>query len=404
MEQVMSPIEVPQKEGAIPGSPPPTPPPPPALSPPSPVPVPAPEQPQPTSKTSSTRPLFAYTQGTYWGGATLNYTMYRLLAVFGGLLALDHWYLRSPTTAFAKIILNVVTFGFWYFYDVFQALGERDDVERFGISLPWFGPAGIGAGGFVSDTNPSANNASPFWFILYALGLFILPFGLDYVVAGDYVGAGIKAISTLFVFGLLYTVINIYKLLAHPEKVLCEGTSRYFPWSLVPGVNAQFQDAFFANTNRTACPAEPMSESSLLGLFSGILRGLRGIPVVGAVAEAVSTVTNAARVVTEVPTRVTAGLQAASNELAEAPVRAQSATLNESPAQVGGGNQAEQGHFFVGFTLALLFIGAIFYRGRDIVAKVVERGIARPPAVGTILWRKENVGDVPPAPPQSGIF
>jgi hypothetical protein len=301
----------------------------------------------------------------------------------------------------------------WFFYDIFQAFAERESIEKYGLSMPWYGPTGIGAGGFVSDSNPAVNNANPFWFMLYAVGLFILPFGLDYLVAGDYVGAGMKAISTLMVFGLLYTVINIYKLLAHPEQVMCEGTSRFFPWSIVPGVNKHFQEAFFANTNRGSCPAEPKADSSLLGLLGGIFRGLKGVPVIGTIATAASAVANAALIVTVVPMMLKDGMQAASAELNGASGRASSANpvpatltptpLTAPPKQTGGANphqSAEQGNLFLGFTFALLFIGAIFYRGRDVVAQYIERAAARPPPIGTILWRKENVGDVPPAPPQ----
>ena len=67
--------------------------------------------------------------------------------------------------------------------------------------------------------------------------------------------------------------------------------------------------------------------------------------------------------------------------------------------QRGGGSAAEQASLVPGFTLALLFIAAIFYKGRESVAQLIERGVARPPAIGTILWRKENVGDVPPPAP-----
>ncbi len=81
-------------------------------------------------------PLFAYTQGKYWGGATLNFTIYRILTVLGGLVGLDHFYLRSPTTAVAKILLNVLTFGMWFFYDIFQPFAVRESIVKYGLSMP----------------------------------------------------------------------------------------------------------------------------------------------------------------------------------------------------------------------------------------------------------------------------
>lgn len=352
----------------------------------------APAEP-PKKTTQCANPMFFYTQNKYWGGATLNFTIYRVLAVVGGLFGLDHFYLRSPTTGIAKILLNLVTFGFWFFYDILQAFTERDSIEKYGISLPWYGPAGIGGGGFVTAENPKVENASPFWFMLYTIGLFVLPFGLDYLVAGDIPGAAFKAISTMMVFGLIYTVVNVFKLLAHPERVMCEGTTRYFPWTIIPGVAGYKPDAYFANTNRGACPEFKNTESSLLGLFSGIFRGLGNIPVVGTVFKVAETVTNAVKTVSELPAQVQTGLAAANSSLNGAPQRAATATIK------GGGSATEQASLIPGFTLALLFIAAIFYKGREAVTQLIERGQARPPAIGTILWRKENVGDVPPPAP-----
>jgi hypothetical protein len=360
---------------------------------------PAPQVPENSSPEQCQNPTFFYTQGAFWGGATLNYTIYRVLAVFGGLFALDHFYLRSPTTAIAKVILNFVTFGFWYFYDVMQSITERDDIEKYGISMPWYGPAGIGAGGFVTNENPKAANSSPFWFMLYSIGLFILPFGLDYLVAGDVPGAAYKAISTVMVFGIAYTFINIYKLLVHPEQVMCEGTTRYIPWSIF---GKHKRDALF--TNKLAdCPAE--ADSSLLGLLGGIFKGLGSVPVVGSVfkvAEGVAKMANTARTLgPQVTNTLTKSLQAAS--AARAP-QAPNIPLKEGVTQVKdvpmkGGGSAEQASLIPGFTLALLFITAIFFKGRETITEIIERGQARPPAIGTILWRKENVGDVPPPAP-----
>jgi hypothetical protein len=63
-----------------------------------------------------------------------------------GLIGGDHLLLRSPMTALLKLISIVPLFGFWYFYDIAQALGEREYVEKYGIAVPFYGPTGIGAG------------------------------------------------------------------------------------------------------------------------------------------------------------------------------------------------------------------------------------------------------------------
>lgn len=53
-----------------------------------------------------------------------------MATIFGGALGLDHLLLRSPTTAFAKVVLNILSLGLWYFYDVLQVLGEKENVMK----------------------------------------------------------------------------------------------------------------------------------------------------------------------------------------------------------------------------------------------------------------------------------
>jgi hypothetical protein len=45
------------------------------------------------------------------GAVYLSYDVFLGLSVIGGLLALDHLYLRSPLTFIAKLIVNVLTLG-----------------------------------------------------------------------------------------------------------------------------------------------------------------------------------------------------------------------------------------------------------------------------------------------------
>jgi hypothetical protein len=140
-------------------------------------------------------------------------------------------------------------------------------------------------------------------------------------------------------------------------------------------------------------------------LLGGIFKGLGSVPVVGSVfkvAEGVAKMANTARTLgPQVTNTLTKSLQAAS--AARAP-QAPNIPLKEGVTQVKdvpmkGGGSAEQASLIPGFTLALLFITAIFFKGRETITEIIERGQARPPAIGTILWRKENVGDVPPPAP-----
>jgi hypothetical protein len=116
------------------------------------------------------------------GAAYLSYDVFMGLSVLGGLLALDHLYLRSPLTFLAKIIVNILTLGSWWLYDASQAVFNKDVVKVFGLGIPGFGPKGIGAGVLASDV-PDKKHMS---FFIYGLALILGGiFGLDSFIVGD---------------------------------------------------------------------------------------------------------------------------------------------------------------------------------------------------------------------------
>lgn len=116
------------------------------------------------------------------GAIYLSYDVFMGLSILGGLLALDHLYLRSPLTFLLKLILNVLTLGTWWLYDATQAVFNKDVVKVFGLGVPGLGPKGIAAGVLASDV-PDKKHMS---FFLYALALILGGiFGLDSFIVGD---------------------------------------------------------------------------------------------------------------------------------------------------------------------------------------------------------------------------
>lgn len=99
------------------------------------------------------------TQAAYWGGSQLSYTMYLILTIipFTGLIGVDHFALRSPMTGILKILSIIPLFGFWYFYDIAQACGEKESILKYGIGIPLYGPTGIGKGIFSDSSIPEVN-------------------------------------------------------------------------------------------------------------------------------------------------------------------------------------------------------------------------------------------------------
>ena len=87
-----------------------------------------------------------------------------LWSVFGGLLGLDHFYMRSPWTGIAKML----TFGgfmLWWVWDIVQIMTEADRIVNYGMSAPFDAVTGI-AQGMIYDgeeTNYKTNSAFGFW-------------------------------------------------------------------------------------------------------------------------------------------------------------------------------------------------------------------------------------------------
>lgn len=247
------------------------------------------------------RPFFAYTQGKFWGGANADYVILALLACFPltGLLGVDHLYMRSPLTAVLKTILNVLTLGLWYFYDIAQVLTESATVREIGYSVPVLGPIGLGAGLFGTGAEPMTG-PSPLRFLAYvAAALLPLPFGQDFFVAGDTWG-GIMKLVTLFVpifwlFGLLWSLYVVFRIFFQTESLLTEGVPRFFPFTL-------FMDNYYCpkgtlGPDRPCTQAAPGADQGLLMRLLGILQG---IPILGRLVDPIVTTAQVAKQTAEV--------------------------------------------------------------------------------------------------------
>ena len=183
------------------------------------------------------------TQGSYWKGAQIPYFVYILLTIFGGLLGLDHLALRSPLTALLKILSIVPLLGFWYFYDIAQALGEREYVEKFGIGVPFYGPTGIGAGIFTGtkEYTPSPKEIpGPWRYLFYVLTTCIfVVFPINKFVLGDYI-SGILHILMYILFPLTFIAIawsfyDVFHVLFKTRDTFEHGVPHMIPASMLVG-------------------------------------------------------------------------------------------------------------------------------------------------------------------------
>jgi len=160
----------------------------------------------------------------------LSYNTYLKLSVIGGFFALDHLYLRSPLTGFAKIFVNIVFFGAWWIYDASHAFFNSDIIKVFGLSIPGLGPQGIGAG-CLSD-EPNKKHMS---FLIYGIALlFGGLFGLDSFITGDKVSGGIRIFCLMTAIfspvAIIWWLFNIFKFVFQTKDV----TNKYWEFFGAP--------------------------------------------------------------------------------------------------------------------------------------------------------------------------
>ena len=182
---------------------------------------------------------FYYTRGPFWENKkSVPFWLLQFLTIFPltGFFGIDHLFLRSPSTAWAKTLVNIFGLGIWYFYDILQVTVDKNVVPVSGLSVPLYGPTGIGAGIFREAGSAADEGAvTPWRFLFYCL-LTWLPFGLDFFVAGDFLGGGLRFMTSALFFlwplGFLWGCYNMYRVYVHPGDVMERGTYRIWPFGL----------------------------------------------------------------------------------------------------------------------------------------------------------------------------
>jgi TM2 domain-containing membrane protein YozV len=99
-----------------------------------------------------------------------------------GLLGADHFYLRSPGTALAKM-LTLGGFGFWYLWDAVQVAAESDRVLNYGMTGLFDMFQGVGQGMLYKGGSVYGQNTSFSAYLFSAIFGFL---GLDMMVLGRF--------------------------------------------------------------------------------------------------------------------------------------------------------------------------------------------------------------------------
>jgi hypothetical protein len=242
---------------------------------------------------------FDHTTGATWGGSQLSPTVLKVIAVLGGFIGLDHLLLRSPKTAILKFLVNCISLGFWYFYDIVQVFSDTDFIRTYGYSIPGIGPVGLGAGILDQDApvgKAPATSPSPFLFLAYSL-LISIPFGVSHFIAGDYYGGAAKFflsyIFFTFLLGWIWAGYSTFNVIFNTKELLEKGTDRMFPATLFMDSHGPAPNIMIPKTK----PDEEEETSSIFDFIFGSLGFIKPLekPVLETIVSTGTTLTDVAQ-------------------------------------------------------------------------------------------------------------
>ena len=214
-------------------------------------------------------PAVSQTRIEFWRKPQFTQSGMWWFTLFLGFFGAHHLYLRSPQTAILFFILNFLTMGYLWAYDLVQlsSFGEfsgpnaLEALNKHGLSYA-FGPLGLaqgmwkepeillpngllpqrGGGIEESDVNKEVTEEErqygptpePIYFFLYFLTVLISP--LAKAIAGDYNNSFTSILNlTLMPFGFYFYIIclvyDIIILMAYPAHLCVEGCTRGIPYT-----------------------------------------------------------------------------------------------------------------------------------------------------------------------------
>ena len=166
--------------------------------------APAPAAPAPVAPAPIPVRLLHESDVDTWGGPDRVYYEFVIISVLLGLVGGDHIYLRSFKTACLKALVNLFTFGSWYWWDLIQIFTNGNTVKSEGLSSPLDWIRNIGRGVFVDKAKDPTEYVSKKSYIVFALcAVFLGFFAGDKFYMGDYVSGIAKAVLCLNIFTFL---------------------------------------------------------------------------------------------------------------------------------------------------------------------------------------------------------
>jgi hypothetical protein len=170
------------------------------------------------SNIASASGLYNSTSLKRWQVQNLDYNFYWAFTVFLGWFGIDYWYLGAPLTGLLKFMVNLFTFGYWWFYDILNATFNRPTVELFGPTMPFFGATGCAGARFRQEggSAPQDKLDKHLNYIIYGLVLGCLGiFGGDSYLIGNTFNAFIRLICLVSMIGIpiafAWWAVNLYE-------------------------------------------------------------------------------------------------------------------------------------------------------------------------------------------------
>jgi TM2 domain-containing membrane protein YozV len=154
-----------------------------------------------------------------------------------GFFGTDHFYLRSFGTGVQKLIFNIFSLGFWWWWDVLQIVTDSNKVKAEGLNTPFDWVRGVGRGVFEDPVKKAEalENGGKIVRVkkdlfVYALLTMILGIcGADKFYIGETYQGIAKLLSVFniftFLFGLAWVIWDIVNVLFYTESLVKNGIS-----------------------------------------------------------------------------------------------------------------------------------------------------------------------------------
>jgi len=180
-----------------------------------------------------------------WKLPDRNYYVFICISFVLGFFGTDHFYLRSFGTGMQKLIFNIFSLGFWWWWDVIQIVTDSNKVQSEGLTTPFDWMRGIGRGVFedpVKKAEALENggkivHVKKDLFIYALITLFFGIFGGDKFYLGETNQGIAKLLSVFniftFLFGLAWVIWDTVKVLFYTESLMKDGITVIPPFSML---------------------------------------------------------------------------------------------------------------------------------------------------------------------------